>query len=149
MGGDDVAGWSVDTTDTGRSLQVQFRRTVADRSVVWFQLFSALPEQSQLDNFQVPISAVRGSGRDTGTVLLKTGPQFQMRRVTLSGVTQLNPDEAPQPDGESLPGRPAAAWRYAATAGPGVSSTDSDSRRADSERAAWTAAGVTADAVDQ
>lgn len=113
VGGDDVAGWSVDTTDTGRSLQVQFRRTVADRSVVWFQLFSALPEQSQLDDFPVPISAVRGSGRDTGTVLLKTGPQFQVRRVTLSGVTQLNPDEAPQPDGEALPGRPAAAWRYA------------------------------------
>ncbi len=113
VGGDDVAGWSVGTTDAGRSLQVQFKRTVTDRSVVWFQLFSVLPDPQQLENFQVPISAVRGSGRDTGTVLLKMGPQFQVRTATLSGVTQLNPDEAPQPDGAALPGRPAAAWRYA------------------------------------
>ena len=113
VGGDDVAGWSVGTVDAGRSLQVQFKRSVTDRSVVWFQLFSALPEQQVLENFQVPISAVLGSGRDTGTVLLKMGSQFQVRTAALSGVTQLNPDEAPQPAGESLPGRPAAAWRYA------------------------------------
>ncbi|HCP10745.1 MAG TPA: hypothetical protein DIT89_00275, partial [Planctomycetaceae bacterium] len=113
VGGDDVAGWAVSSwPEGGRSLEVQFKRTVTDRTTVWFQLFAAGPVGEQAD-FPIPISAVRGSGRDTGTIVLKAGQQFQVRTAALSGVTQLNPDEAPQPAGEALPGRPVAAWRYA------------------------------------
>jgi len=110
--GADLAGWSIQDTDNGRSIRVPLRRAVADNTQIVFQMFSPLPAQELLQKFPVPISAVRGAGRDAGTVVLLTGPQFQVRSDALSGVSQLNPDEAPQPPGDALPGRPLLAWRY-------------------------------------
>ncbi|MFM8479178.1 MAG: hypothetical protein ACKOEO_25600, partial [Planctomycetaceae bacterium] len=110
--GDDLAGWSIQEADSGRSLLIPLRRAVSDSTQITFQMFAPLPSAELLQKFPVPISAVRGAGRDAGTVVLLTGPQFQVRSDALSGVSQLNPDEAPQPAGEALPGRPLLAWRY-------------------------------------
>ena len=108
--GDDVAGWAVQNTDASRSVKLQFRRSVNDGTKFTFQLYAPSPEK--LDSLQIPISIVRGASRDLGTVVLKTGAQFQVRSDALSAVTQINPNEAPAPDGEDLPGRPMLAWRY-------------------------------------
>jgi hypothetical protein len=110
--GADLAGWSIQDTDNGRSIRVPLRRAVADSTQVVFQMFSPLPAPELLQKFPVPISAVRGAGRDAGTVVLLTGPSSRCRSDALSGVSQLNPDEAPQPPGDALPGRPLLAWRY-------------------------------------
>ena len=108
--GDDVAGWTVQNTDASRSVKLQFRRSVNDGTKFTFQLYAPSPEK--LDSLPIPISIVRGASRDLGTVLLKTGLQFQVRSDALSAVTQINPNEAPVPDGDDLPGRPMLAWRY-------------------------------------
>jgi hypothetical protein len=108
--GDDVAGWAVQNTDASRSVKLQFRRSVNDGTKFTFQLYAPSPEK--LDSLPIPISIVRGASRDLGTVILKTGSQFQVRSDALSAVTQINPNEAPAPDGEDLPGRPMLAWRY-------------------------------------
>jgi hypothetical protein len=108
--GDDVAGWAVQNTDASRSVKLQFRRSVNDGTKFTFQLYAPSPEK--LDSLPIPISIVRGASRDLGTVILKTGAQFQVRSDALSAVTQINPNEAPAPDGEDLPGRPMLAWRY-------------------------------------
>ena len=108
--GDDVAGWAVQNTDASRSVKLQFRRSVNDGTKFTFQLYAPTPEK--LDSLPIPISIVRGASRDLGTVILKTGSQFQVRSDALSAVTQINPNEAPAPDGEDLPGRPMLAWRY-------------------------------------
>ncbi|MEY3174249.1 MAG: hypothetical protein RLZZ436_2163, partial [Planctomycetota bacterium] len=110
--GEDLAGWSIQDSDTGRSLRVPLRRAVSDRTELVFRMFAPLPAPELLQKFPVPVSAIRGAGRDAGTVVLLTGPQFQVRSDALSGVSQLNPDEAPQPPGTALPGRPLLAWRY-------------------------------------
>jgi hypothetical protein len=112
VAGDDLAGWSIQDADSGRSLLIPLRRAVSDSTQITFQMFAPLPAPELLQKFPVPISAVRGAGRDAGTVVLLTGPQFQVRSDALSGVSQLNPDEAPQPSGDALPGRPLLAWRY-------------------------------------
>jgi hypothetical protein len=108
--GDDVAGWAVQNTDASRSVKLQFRRSVNDGTRFTFQLYTPTPEK--LDSLPIPISIVRGASRDLGTVILKTGAQLQVRSDALSAVTQINPNEAPAPDGEDLPGRPMLAWRY-------------------------------------
>lgn len=108
--GDDVAGWTVQNTDASRSVKLQFRRSVNDGTKFTFQLYAPSPEK--LDSLPIPISMVRGASRDLGTVILKAGSQFQVRSEALSAVTQINPNEAPTPDGEDLPGRPMLAWRY-------------------------------------
>ncbi|MFO0978206.1 MAG: hypothetical protein U0996_17495 [Planctomycetaceae bacterium] len=110
--GEDVAGWTAQSTDATRSLKLQFRRAVNDGTKITMQLFAASPSAETLASLSVPISIVRGSSRDTGTVVLRTGPQFQTRADALSGVSQMNPGEAPNPDGEEMPGRPMMAWRY-------------------------------------
>lgn len=110
--GDDLAGWTVQNTDSSRSLALQFRRAVNDRTSVTFQLFATLPAAEQLAAYSMPIAVVKGSSRDTGTVVLRTGTEFQVRSDALAGVTQLNPDEAPVPPGEALSGRAMLAWRY-------------------------------------
>lgn len=112
VSGDDLAGWAVQNTDSSRSLALQFRRAVDDRTTITFQLFAQLPVVEQLAAYSVPIAVVKGSSRDTGTVVLRTGSEFQVRSEALSGVTQVNPDEAPSPAGEALSGRPMLAWRY-------------------------------------
>lgn len=110
--GEDVAGWTAQSTDATRSLKLQFRRAVNDGTKITMQLFAASPTAETLASLNVPISIVRGSSRDTGTIVLRTGPQFQSRADALSGVSQMNPGEAPNPDGEEMPGRPMMAWRY-------------------------------------
>ncbi|MFM7040171.1 MAG: hypothetical protein ACKO2L_20895 [Planctomycetaceae bacterium] len=110
--GDDLAGWSIQDTDNGRSLRIPLRRSVTDNTQIVFQMFAPLPAPELLQKFPVPVSVVRGAGRDAGSVVLLTGTQFQVRSDALSGVSQLNPDEAPQPAGDALPGRPLLAWRY-------------------------------------
>ncbi len=110
--GEDLAGWTPQNTDAARSLKLQFRRAVNDATRVTMQLFAASPTAETLAALNVPITVVRGSSRDTGTVVLRTGPQFQSRADALTGVSQMNPGEAPNPDGDEMSGRPMMAWRY-------------------------------------
>ena len=110
--GEDVAGWTAQSTDATRSVKLQFRRSVNDATKVTMQLYAPVPTVEALASLTVPISMVRGASRDTGTVILKTGPQFQVRSDSLSAVTQINASEATAPDGDELPGRPMLAWRY-------------------------------------
>lgn len=110
--GDDVAGWTVENTDTTRSMKLQLRRAVNDTSKLTMQLYAPLPASEQLNSQSVPITVVKGASRDLGTVILKTGSQFQVRSDALSAVTQVNPEDAAAPDGEELPGRAMLAWRY-------------------------------------
>jgi hypothetical protein len=112
VSGEDLAGWSIEETDAGRIIRIPLRRNVTDRTAVTFRMFAPLPAVDLLQKFSVPISSVRGAGRDAGSVVLLSGPQFQVRSDTLSGVSQLNPDEAPRPPGDEFPGRPMLAWRY-------------------------------------
>ena len=112
VSGDDLAGWSILESDDGRSVIIPLRRSVTDRTTVVFQMFAPLPADELLQKFSVPISIVRGAGRDAGSVVLLAGPQFQVRSDSLSGVSQLNPDDAPRPAGTEFPGRPMLAWRY-------------------------------------
>jgi hypothetical protein len=110
--GDDIAGWAVQNTDATRSVKLQLRRAVNDATSVTLQLFVPAPAKEALALLAVPISIVKGASRDLGTVVLKTGSQFQVRTDSLSAVTQMNPNEAPVPEGDQLPGRPMLAWRY-------------------------------------
>ena len=110
--GEDIAGWTAQSTDATRSVKLQFRRSVNDTTKVTMQLYSPVPTVEALASLTVPISMVRGASRDTGTVILKTGPQFQVRSDSLSAVTQVNANEATPPDGDVLTGRPILAWRY-------------------------------------
>jgi len=110
--GEDVAGWTAQSTDATRSVKLQLRRSVNDGTKVTMQLYAPLPTTAALASLAVPISMVRGASRDLGTVILKTGSQFQVRSDSLSAVTQINPSEAPVPDGDELVGRPMLAWRY-------------------------------------
>jgi len=110
--GEDVAGWTAQSTDATRSVKLQFRRSVNDATKVTVQLYAPVPTVEALASLTVPISMVRGASRDTGTVILKTGPQFQVRSDSLSAVTQINASEAAAPDGDELPGRPMLGWRY-------------------------------------
>jgi len=110
--GDDVAGWTVQNTDATRSVKLQLRRAVNDATSVTLQLFAPASTKEALASLAVPISIVKGASRDLGTVVLKTGSQFQVRTDSLSAVTQMNPNEAPVPEGDQLPGRPMLAWRY-------------------------------------
>jgi hypothetical protein len=112
VSGDDLAGWSLLESDEGRSVRIPLRRSVGDRTSIVFQMFAPLPVDELLQQFPVPISAVRGAGRDAGSIVLLAGPQFQVRSDSLSGVSQLNPDDAPRPAGTDFPGRPMLAWRY-------------------------------------
>ncbi len=110
--GDDIAGWTAQSTDATRSVKLQFRRSVNDATKVTMQLYAPVPTIEALASLTVPIAMVRGASRDTGTVILKTGPQFQVRSDSLSAVTQINASEAAAPNGHELPGRPMLAWRY-------------------------------------
>ena len=110
--GEDIAGWTAQSTDATRSVKLQFRRSVNDSTKVTMQLYASVPTVEALASLTVPISMVRGASRDTGTVILKTGPQFQVRSDSLSAVTQVNANEATAPDGDELTGRPMLAWRY-------------------------------------
>jgi len=110
--GDDIAGWTAQSTDAARSVKLQFRRAVNDGTKVTIQLYAPAPASDALASLAVPISMVRGASRDLGTVILKTGPQFQVRSDSLSAVTQINPGDAPAPEGDSMAGRPMLAWRY-------------------------------------
>ncbi len=110
--GDDIAGWTAQSTDATRSVKLQLRRSVSDATKLTMQLYAPAASVEALASLVVPISAVRGASRDVGTVILKTGSQFQVRSDSLSAVTQINPNEAPNPDGDELPGRPMLAWRY-------------------------------------
>lgn len=110
--GEDVAGWTAQSTDATRALKLQLRRSVNDATKITMQLYAAAPTAEALSSLAVPISIVRGASRDLGTVLLKTGSQFQVRSDSLSAVTQINPSDAPVPDGDALAGRPMLAWRY-------------------------------------
>ena len=110
--GDDVAGWSVGHSDSVRILKLLFRRAVADETRVTLQLYTAVLTGDARSSLSVPILAVRGAARDSGTVLLRSGSQFQVRSESLSGVTQVNPDDAPDPTGDELSGRRMLAWRY-------------------------------------
>ncbi len=112
VSGDDVAGWTAQSTDSTRSVKLQFRRSVNDSTKVTMQLYIRASTPETTTSLPVPISMVRGASRDSGTVILKTGPQFQVRSDSLSAVTQINPNEAPVPEGDELPGRPMLAWRY-------------------------------------
>ena len=110
--GEDVAVWTAQNTDATRSVQLQLRRAVSDATKVTLQLYASAPTTEALASLPVPISMVKGASRDLGTVILKTGSQFQVRSDSLSAVTQINPNEAPTPEGDELPGRPMLAWRY-------------------------------------
>jgi hypothetical protein len=110
--GDDIAGWTAQSTDAVRSIKLQLRRAVHDSTKVTIQLYAISPTSDALASLAVPISIVRGASRDLGTVILKAGPQFQVRSDSLSAVTQINPGDAPVPEGDDLDGRPMLAWRY-------------------------------------
>ncbi|MEJ7595736.1 MAG: hypothetical protein WKF77_29855 [Planctomycetaceae bacterium] len=110
--GEDVAGWTAQSTDATRSVRLQLRRAVNDATKVTLQLYAPAPTTEGMASLPVPISIVKGASRDLGTVILKTGSQFQVRSDSLSAVTQINPNEAPAPEGDDLAGRPMLAWRY-------------------------------------
>jgi hypothetical protein len=110
--GEDISGWTSQSTDATRSVKLQLRRAVTDTTQVTLQLYLSIPTKEALVSLPVPISMVKGASRDLGTIILKTGAQFQVRTESLSAVTQINPNEAPMPEGEQLPGRPMLAWRY-------------------------------------
>jgi hypothetical protein len=110
--GDDLSGWAIQNTDASRSLALRFRRAVSDETTITIQLYATSPTKEQLTSLAVPILAVKGASRDSGSVILKTGPQFQVRSESLSAVTQVNPGDAAVPEGEELSGRAMLAWRY-------------------------------------
>ncbi|MEZ6032907.1 MAG: hypothetical protein R3C17_07430 [Planctomycetaceae bacterium] len=110
--GEDISGWTSQSTDAHRSVKLQLRRAVGDTTQVTLQLYLSIPTKDALASLSVPISMVKGASRDLGSIILKTGAQFQVRTESLSAVTQINPNEAPMPEGDELPGRPMLAWRY-------------------------------------
>ena len=110
--GEDVAGWTAQSTDATHSVNLQLRRAVNDATKLTLQLYAAAPTPEAMASLPVPISMVKGASRDLGTVILKTGSQFQVRSDSLSAVTQINANEAPAPEGDDLAGRPMLAWRY-------------------------------------
>ena len=110
--GEDVAGWTAQSTDATRSVKLQLRRAVNDATKVTLQLYAPAPTAEAMASLPVPISMIKGASRDLGTVILKVGSQFQVRSDSLSAVTQINPNEAPAPEGDDLAGRPMLAWRY-------------------------------------
>jgi hypothetical protein len=107
--GEDVAGWSVQNTDATRLLRLQLRRAVNDQTRVHVQLYSDAAIDGARSSLTIPVPVVRGATRDLGTMVLLAGTQFQVRTEALSGVTQINPQEAPMPEGDELPG--VECWR--------------------------------------
>lgn len=146
--GADVAGWESEGADPARTLKLQFRRAVNDTTSVTLTCFRSEQVQDDRTLLEMPILQVRGATRDTGSVTLLIGDQFQVRSDALSGVSQINPDDAPVPEGDGLPGRRMLAWRYTrhpASASVRVSRTveellvnDIHAMRLEEQRQLWT-----------
>ena len=117
VSGNDVAGWSVQNTDSTRSVKLQLKREVDDKTLVDLQLFAESAINEEKASITVPVPVVRGATRDMGTIALLAGSQFQVRSESLSGVTQLNPQDATLPEKATLAEqsptvRRLLAWRF-------------------------------------
>ena len=115
--GSDVAGWSVQNTDATRTVWLQFQSQIKTTTQLQLRLFNDRKFDTSQQSLEVPVPVVRQATRDSGIVALLAGSQFQVRSDSLSGVAQLNPQDAVlSPSASELEtsrsARRLLAWRY-------------------------------------
>ncbi|MCA9060965.1 MAG: hypothetical protein KDA85_20780, partial [Planctomycetaceae bacterium] len=113
VSGPDVAGWTVQNTDQQRSVRLTLQRAVTDKTQVTLQLYASHDFSQERNDLQIPIPQVRGATSDRGTILLLAGSQFQVGGDGITGVTRIDLQDAPLPQGDTLDGNRQRAWRFA------------------------------------
>lgn len=109
--GSDVAGWNVIEGDP-RRLKVAFREDVQTGSVVRLTMFERVVFGTDDKTIDVPIPAVPAATRDSGFVAVVAPSELEVRVQSLSGVGQINTQDAELPDAVADKSRVALAWRY-------------------------------------
>lgn len=109
--GSDVAGWNVIEGDP-RRLKVVFREDVQTSSVVRLTMFERVVFGTDDKTIDVPIPAVPAATRDSGYVAVVAPSELEVRVQSLSGVGQINAQDAELPDSVGDKSRVALAWRY-------------------------------------
>ena len=119
--GSDVAGWKLEGNDLARKLIVSLRRSVTGTTEVELDLFQPLAVGEAPVSVSAALPAPLGVVRETGTVALTAGPQFDVRGPNLAGGTRIDAREFDLPNFSQRPelqpvcgGTIEAAFRYAA-----------------------------------
>jgi hypothetical protein len=118
--GGDVAGWKLEGNDPARKLVVALRHKVSGETQVALDLFQPLEIGESLSSISSGLPEALGTVRQSGTVALAIGPQFDARTPSVPGATQIDPREFDLPGFyttgglQSGPPEPIeAAFRYA------------------------------------
>lgn len=111
ISGPDIAGWNVTDTEM-KFVNLMFRQPITSDTKINLQLFASTVITSQRSTLDVPILSVTGAARDTGNVSVLGGRELEIRTGALSGVSQINPAEATQPEGMTAELPRVLAWRY-------------------------------------
>lgn len=109
--GTDIAGWEKGD-ENAETLKLLFRAPIDGESTINLTLFKKQTIRSEESNIDVPVPAIIGASRDSGNVTVLAGTELAIRVSSLSGVSQLNAEEATVPDGISARMRRVLAWRY-------------------------------------
>ena len=119
--GSDVAGWKLEGNDPARKLIVSLRRSVTGTTDVELDLFQPLAVAESSVSVTAALPTPLGVVRETGTVALTAGTQFEVRGPNLPGGTRIDAREFDLPNFSQRPelqafcaGTIEAAFRYAA-----------------------------------
>ena len=117
--GSDVAGWKLEGNDPARKLIVSLRRSVTGTTDVDLDLFQPLAVGESPVSVSAALPAPLGVVRETGTVALTAGPQFEVRGPNLPSSTRIDAREFDLPNFSQRPDMQAfcagtidAAFRY-------------------------------------
>jgi hypothetical protein len=119
--GSDVAGWKLEGNDPARKLIVSLRQSVTGTTDVELDLFQPLAVGESSVSVSAALPAPLGVVRETGTVALTAGPQFDVRGPNFPSGTRIDAREFDLPNFSRRPelqptcgGTIEAAFRYSA-----------------------------------
>jgi hypothetical protein len=119
--GSDVAGWKLEGNDPARKLIVSLRQSVTGTTDVELDLFQPVVVGESPVSVSAVLPAPLGVVRETGTVALTAGSQFDVRGPNLPGGTRIDAREFDLPHFSQRPevqpicgGTIEAGFRYAA-----------------------------------
>jgi hypothetical protein len=117
--GSDVAGWKIEGTEPARKLIASLRKSVTGETRVELDLFQPLIIGESPLSVATMLPAPLDVVRETGTVAIAAGPQFDVRAVNLRGATRIAapefnlPEFSQSPEFQVFCGVPIeAAFRY-------------------------------------
>jgi len=114
--GGDVAGWKIEGTDPARKLVVTLRRPVSGDTQIEFDLYGDLEVRETASTLEAPLIAAQDVSRETGTIALFAGPQFDVQNGAVTNATQIETSSFEKSAFQKLAARvPESAYRYVAT----------------------------------